>query len=164
MALPASPPITSEMIRLQYGGSLPFRLQDYYRGGLRVPNIAANNSIPTSGPISFLNFLGQGGSGGGLAVYAPNVNAFVTIPPAAAPSGSTTASASGGTSPYTYGFSLVSGGSGITMSGSGASRTFSAPSGSTDATFSGTYRVTVTDAASATAFYDFSVTLQRSTL
>lgn len=65
MALPSSPPITSEMIRAQYGGSLPFRIRDYYRGGALVPNVAGNSGVPTSGPISFANFLGQGGSGGG---------------------------------------------------------------------------------------------------
>ena len=70
MALPSTPPITSEMIRLQYGGSLPFRIQDYYRGGARVPNTGANSNVPTSGSISFANFLGQGGSGGGGALSA----------------------------------------------------------------------------------------------
>jgi len=33
-------------------------LSDYYRGGARVPNIAGNAAIPTSGPISLANFQG----------------------------------------------------------------------------------------------------------
>lgn len=52
MALPSSGPISLEMIRLTYGGSLPARLTDYYRGGPHVPDTPSNASVPTSGPIS----------------------------------------------------------------------------------------------------------------
>lgn len=163
MALPSSPPISSEQIRLQYGGSLPFRIQDYYRGGALVPNTGANSNIPTSGPISFYNFLGQGGSGGGgggLAVAANNVNASSVAPAAA--SGASTASGSGGTGPYTYAWTVVSGGAGISPSGpsSGATRSFSTTTGGV-ANFTGVYRVTVTDSLGATAFRDVNVNLTR---
>ena len=36
-------------------------MSSYYRGGTYVPNITVNNSIPTSGTISFLNFRGATG-------------------------------------------------------------------------------------------------------
>ena len=32
-------------------------LSSYYRGGTYVPNVTPNNSIPTSGQISFNNFV-----------------------------------------------------------------------------------------------------------
>tara|TARA_R110001599_G_scaffold223853_1_gene422999 strand:- start:43 stop:573 length:531 start_codon:yes stop_codon:yes gene_type:complete len=43
----------------EFGGSAPYSLTDYYRGGSLVPNGPdANNNIPTSGAISLTNFLG----------------------------------------------------------------------------------------------------------
>lgn len=58
MALPASGTMTVDMIRNEFGGSNPFSISQYYRGGGRVPNSAANSNIPTSGTISFSNFYG----------------------------------------------------------------------------------------------------------
>ena len=42
----------------EFGGDTPHSLTEYYRGGSLVPNITANNSVPTSGAISLTNFLG----------------------------------------------------------------------------------------------------------
>jgi len=43
----------------EFGGSAPYSLTEYYRGGSLVPNGPdANNNIPTSGAISLTNFLG----------------------------------------------------------------------------------------------------------
>lgn len=58
MALPASGTMTADMIRNEFGGTNPFSISQYYRGGGRVPNSAANSNIPTSGTISFSNFYG----------------------------------------------------------------------------------------------------------
>lgn len=58
MALPSSGTITLDMIRNEFGGSNPISLSQYYRGGGRVPDIAQNAAIPTSGAISFSNFYG----------------------------------------------------------------------------------------------------------
>lgn len=55
MALPASGPISLHMIQAEFGGPTPINLQNYYRGGLYVPNTAQNASIPTSGPITIPN-------------------------------------------------------------------------------------------------------------
>ncbi len=52
MALPSSGTITTEQIRAEFGGSLPFVTSDYYRGGGLVPNTTANASVPTSGQMT----------------------------------------------------------------------------------------------------------------
>lgn len=63
MTLPASGTLSLSQIQAEFGlgGSNPISLSEYYRGGSYVPNIAANNNIPTSGAISISNFYsGQG--------------------------------------------------------------------------------------------------------
>ena len=42
----------------EFGGTAPHGLKEYYRGGGAVPNSTPNNSVPTSGVISFKNFYG----------------------------------------------------------------------------------------------------------
>lgn len=59
MALPNSGIITLEDIQAEFGGPTnPISLQNYYRGGSYVPNVAANNGIPTSGVIGLQDFYG----------------------------------------------------------------------------------------------------------
>lgn len=58
MALPTSGTITWEMIRAEFGGTYPIYINQYYRGGPLVPNVPANNGIPTSGAISAFQFRG----------------------------------------------------------------------------------------------------------
>jgi len=58
MTLPASGPISLMMIRNEFGGPTPVHLNQYYRGGGRVPNTPANAAIPTSGAISLSDFYG----------------------------------------------------------------------------------------------------------
>lgn len=124
MPLPASLPITSEMIRQQYGGSLPFRIQDYYRGGALVTNVAGNAGVPVSGTISLQNFLGQGptgggGGGGGTPLAASNSGAMGTQfrnEPAAATlnvSANGNVFASGGSGTYTCTWAHLSGSTAI---------------------------------------------------
>ena len=58
MALQSSGTISLNDIAGEFGGSTPHSLSEYYRGGGNVPNSTANNSIPTSGQISFSQFYG----------------------------------------------------------------------------------------------------------
>lgn len=58
MPLPSSGVISLNDIQTEFGGTNPIGLDEYYRGGSNVPNITANNSIPTSGAIALSNFYG----------------------------------------------------------------------------------------------------------
>jgi hypothetical protein len=60
MALPTDGPLSLGNIQTEFGGSNPIALSEYYRGGGLVPNITANNSIPTSGTIEVSDFYGTG--------------------------------------------------------------------------------------------------------
>lgn len=164
MPLPSAPPITSEMIRAMYGGSLPFRIQDYYRGGSRVPNTAANSAIPTSGTISFANFLGQGGSGGGGALAANASSATGRVfqnepaPISRTVNAGGNVSASGGSGSYTCTWSHQSGSTAIATPGANVfNPSFSASVGK-NSTLSAVKRCTVSDGSS-TVFADMAVSL-----
>lgn len=123
MTLPASGPLTAEMIRAQYGGSLPFRIRDYLRGGGLVPNTGANAGVPTSGAISFSSFYGQGGSGGGGALSATNSGATGSVfqnepaPASRSVTGNGNVFATGGTGSYTCTWSHISGSTAIPTPG-----------------------------------------------
>ncbi len=124
MPLPSSGPMSSEMIRQAYGGSLPFRLQDYYRGGARVNNTAGNSNVPTAGPISFHHFYGQGnGGGGGPSLVASNSGANGNVfqnepaPATRSVSASGTVTATGGSGSYTCTWSHISGSTAIPTPG-----------------------------------------------
>lgn len=56
MGLQASGVMTLTQIQAEFGGPANTPLSGYYRGGGRVPNVAANNSIATSGALSFSQF------------------------------------------------------------------------------------------------------------
>lgn len=58
MALQTSGRIDFSDIRAEFNGTDPVRLSNYYRGGSLVPNIAANNNIPTFGQNKLSNFYG----------------------------------------------------------------------------------------------------------
>lgn len=60
MTLPSSGSISMQDIVNEFGGSPVHSLDEYYRGGALVPNIAQNNSIPTAGQISLDDFYGAG--------------------------------------------------------------------------------------------------------
>lgn len=45
-------------IQIEFGGSNPVSMSEYYRSGAHVPNTGANTRIPTSGEISFGDFFG----------------------------------------------------------------------------------------------------------
>jgi hypothetical protein len=50
------PSLSLSEIQDEFGGTNPIGLDEYYRGGARVPN--NNTDVPTSGPISVRNFYG----------------------------------------------------------------------------------------------------------
>jgi hypothetical protein len=58
MPLPSSGPITILQIATEFGGSAPYALGNYYRGGAFVANTPANAAIPASGAIALSNFYG----------------------------------------------------------------------------------------------------------
>lgn len=169
MALPSSGAITSEMIRIQYGGSLPFIITDYYRGGARVPNTAANSGVPTSGAISFANFYGQGGSSGGGSLSASNSGAAGSqyrnepAPASLTVTASGSVFASGGTGSYTCTWSHLSGSVSIpTPAANNFSPSFSA-SVSKNSSLTAVKRCTVSDGVNTPVTTDMNVTLEYST-
>jgi hypothetical protein len=42
----------------EFGGSAPYALTDYYRGGGLVPNVPVNSGVPASGTIALTDFYG----------------------------------------------------------------------------------------------------------
>ena len=78
MSIPLTGPVTLAQLQIEFGGTDPVSLNEYYRGGAFVPNSVRNVSVPTSGAISFDQFRGSsktatvtyaiiGGGGGGGA-------------------------------------------------------------------------------------------------
>lgn len=59
MPLQSSGPISLLDIANEFGGTVPHNINEYYRGGLYVPNTSVNINIPTIGLISFANFYGS---------------------------------------------------------------------------------------------------------
>lgn len=60
MAVKGSGALSMTEIAAEFGGSTPYSLSQFYRGGGRVPNgPAANNNIATSGAISLSGFYGS---------------------------------------------------------------------------------------------------------
>ncbi len=156
MTLPASGQIDIAQIQDEFLAPRGTGLTSLYRGGTYVANTGANAGIPTSGSISVTNFYG-GTRVGPLSVNASDVNGD-SWPGAGVNFGSSTGNASGGTPPYTYAWTFVSGTSFTLTSASSANTSFiragNPPQGSAA---SAVYRITVTDATLATAFKNINV-------
>lgn len=88
MTLQTSGPISSQDIETEFGGSAPTSISEYYRGGVNVPNTTANNSIPTSGTISFSDFYG-GSAAAAVSVSVANIT-FTVNSTGSSRSGTTT--------------------------------------------------------------------------
>lgn len=58
MAIKSSGPLSFTEIQAEFGGSFPYRLQDYYKGGSRIDN-AVTAPIPSSGTIRYSDFYGS---------------------------------------------------------------------------------------------------------
>ena len=76
MAIPASGQVTLSDLQVEYGGTDPISINEYYRGGAYVPIGTGTATIPASGAITLDNFRGTsktatvtyniiGGGGGG---------------------------------------------------------------------------------------------------
>lgn len=153
MALPSSGKMSLSMIAAEFGGSPPHKLSEYYRGGAYVPNITANNNIPTSGPIAFSDFYGA-------TNYVAMSNASLTRSSStkeATSTGNTTltsdavsATVSGGQAPYSYSWERVSG-TALTVNSQGSSgTTFARTAGGVSTT--SVYRCKITDGTGAVAY------------
>ncbi len=113
MALPTSGRLTLGMVRAEFGGGVPARLSNYYRGGGRVPDTPANAGVPTSGPISLSDFYGA------TAYTPPTISVAQTggyvfqpepAPPTAFVSATLTASGSGGSGSFSWQWRATPGG------------------------------------------------------
>lgn len=157
MPLQTSGAISLSDIQAEFGGSNPISLSEYYRGGSYVPDTPTNSGVPTSGQISLSDFYGAANSeplslsssGGSNTEYSSTcryVHAIGTV------------TASGGTAPYTYSWTKISGTPSI-WSGSSTDtlnvREYMCP----DASASGVFRCTVTDAANTTETIDVTFSL-----
>ena len=58
MAVPSSGAVSIQDLVDEFGGSTPHSISEYYRGGSLVPDVSANNSVPTSGEIALTDFYG----------------------------------------------------------------------------------------------------------
>lgn len=161
-SMPSSGAISLDNARSVFGVGGALAMSQLYRGGGIVPNIPANSAVPTSGTISMSNLYGAS-TYTAMTVNAPNINVVVIVPPAAGASGNSTASVTGGAPGFSYNWAWVSGGGSISLANTTtATVTASIVSSTATGTFTGTLRCTVTDATSATAFKDISVSLTRS--
>lgn len=154
MALPTSGIMTWAMIRDEFGGGNPIGINQYYRGGSLVPNVPANNGVPTSGTIYASQFYGARKQLP-LSLFVPGISSYAGN---GTRSVSSVAQPSGGTGSYTVtGLVWVSGGGGLNLSISGLSCVVSGTG--TNVFRNGTARCTVSDGQTSVA-YDFYVEMQ----
>lgn len=156
MAVPNPPSLSS--VCTEFGAPFATPLSAFLRGGAWVPNTAANAGVPTALPLSLSQLAGA-------VAYTPMT---VTAPSTTGNSVSGTTngtivgananvSVSGGLAPFTYSITYVSGTSYTIVAPTSATTSFKRPGNPAPSDVFGTYRATVTDATSATAFANFSV-------
>lgn len=150
MTLPATGPISLSQIQAEFGGASPISMSEYYRGGPNVPAVSTTTNIPASGAISFDQFHGEADTTPTLSVSINPTSAygFGTGTPS---TNNVTASVSGGTAPYTYAWSYVSGDTFTTSNPTSATTHWSKSVGINDI-FTGVYKCTVTDSLGVTGF------------
>lgn len=165
MALPTSPPISLNQIKTEFGATGSRALTEFYRGGSFVPNTPANSSVPSSGSISLLDFLGASNYTAPTATATGASGEMQMGPPGDPFANVTTFSpavcaASGGTGSFSYLWQRVSGDTAITIVGAGTSasahfQTLALPRNSTR---TATWRCRVTDGV--TTVYSNNVTIR----
>ena len=62
MAIPSSGPISLDDLQVEFGGTNPIKINEYYRGGTYVPDNSTNSGVPLSGAISLDDFYGAAAS------------------------------------------------------------------------------------------------------
>jgi hypothetical protein len=58
VTLPSSPPLSLAQVRAEFGAPAGTPLHAFVRGGAWVPNVAANNNVPTAPPIRLAQLCG----------------------------------------------------------------------------------------------------------
>lgn len=153
MTLPASgQPISLSQIQAEFGGVQPISLSEYYRGGPNVGVTGTTTTIPSSGTISFDQFHGESGAGGGGGlVVSISPNFAYAAGTGLSTTGAVTASVSGGTAPYTYSWTKVSGTT-MTVTGPTSASTQWRYDPAVNEQATAVYKCTVTDHVGVTGF------------
>lgn len=160
MTLPASPPLSMSQVWAEFGAPAGTPTSAFLRGGPWVPNTAQNAAVPTTLPIRITQLCGA------AKTIALLVSAADTTgnswPGSNAIFGSSTGNATGGTPPYNYTWSRVSGDTFTIDTPNTAFTNFRRAGNPPQFTSaSGVYRITVGDALGASAFDDITVTDNR---
>jgi hypothetical protein len=160
--VPASPPFNLSTALAVFSLGVGSSLSQLRRspGGV-VPNTGPNAGVPTGAPLSMSQLRGAT-SGTALAMSASPVTGSTSVGISNDLIGNGSIFASGGTPPYTYNTVFQSGTSFTLSSATTASPQFRRLGNPPASNVTGTYRATVTDAVSASAFQDFVVTDNRS--
>lgn len=146
-------PVSMSKIKAVFGGT--GRMSEYYRGGPRVPNIAANNAISTTAAGLRMSQFEGATDVTGMTVTANNVS-YVAEPQATEAIGSSTAFVSNAPGAVTYSWTLISGSSLLYTGQTSQTATFRT---SNQGEWMATYRVTATSVGQ-TATATISVYLQ----
>lgn len=150
MTLPASGPISLSQIQAEFGGAQPISLSEYYRGGPNVPAVSTTTTIPASGTISFDQFHGEADTAPSLSVSISPTSAY-GLGTGTPSTNNVTAAVSGGTAPYTYSWTRVSGDVFTTSNPTAATTHWSIAVGINDIK-TAVYKCTVTDNLGVTGF------------
>lgn len=161
MTLPSSGPLTLADIQGEFGGSNPISLSEYYAGGGLVPSgtTGTYGAVPSSGTISIQNFYGTSNAAPLSISISPSSLYDSRLGDGSLTSSPATGTASGGTGPYTYAWTYVSGNSYTIDSPSLATTTFTTTL-TAGQIKSGVYRCTATDSLSATASATITVEME----
>lgn len=146
MTLPSSPPISLQDIYAEMGAPNSTTMTSLYRGGSFVPNIAQNASVPTSGNIGILDFLGATAyipmSGAGATGFGESVSHTVSN---YTTTGTANATVSGGLPTKTYTWVFVSGTNFTVVNQGLASTHFQQAGAPVAGPYIGNYKCTITD-------------------
>ena len=80
MALPVTGPISLWDIQQEFGGPVPTRLENYYRGGQYVLPTDYAPNVPTSGPISITDFYGAKRTSLTTVTFSTAGDNFIVLP------------------------------------------------------------------------------------
>lgn len=152
MTLPASGAITSAQIRTELGGAGPVVIPS-----AETRTLTGVSSGPIVGPTNF-----HGKSSVSPVTGSASPSSISATGTGAITSGSTTVTASGGTGPYTYAWSRISGATIAITSPSSASTTFSATPGAGMDVFA-TMQCLITDSLGAVGYVYVNVSIRDTT-
>lgn len=160
MASVPGPPVQLAQVRAVFGAPAGTPLNQFYRGGPWVPNIAQNNNVPIAPPIRLAQLAGATNYVP-MTVTVPNINTDTEGGSTGAYLGSANIQVSGGAPPFTYNTVHVSGTTFTLINPTAQNPQFYQPGRPPGpAIITGTYQSTVTDSTGATAPATFTVTNQ----